>query len=390
MDDVVEPSEALPVEASDNQAQREPFGRRLSFLRRRSLRLMLVAVLVIVGIAVAGHWLIDRWSHVLIDDSRVAANLVTVSSEVNGRVTTVPVIAGDSVKKGQLLTGIDRKQVLFELDGLDAQIAGIGAQQEQLQAQQKMIRDQVAKKTNAGQSQVRAAEANHMASEATLRNASSNFQRASSLAQRKVATQQDLETAHAALETAQQQERVTAADIDTARANLAVTKADAEQIDVLEKQIATLETQKSALVAEREEKRIDLSHREIHAGFDGVVDSVFVDEGEYVSPGSRLLIYHDPNVIWVDANVKETDFERIKLGAHATVEVDAYPDMTFSGEVVRLGQAATSEFALLPSPNPSGNFTKITQRLPIRISIAQQDGLLRPGMMVEVSIDVVD
>jgi membrane fusion protein (multidrug efflux system) len=72
------------------------------------------------------------------------------------------------------------------------------------------------------------------------------------------------------------------------------------------------------------------------------------------------------------------------------ITVDAYPGREFKGEVVRLGQAATSQFALLPSPNPSGNFTKVAQRLPVRISVEQQDGLLRPGMMVEVTIDAVD
>ena len=89
-----------------------------------------------------------------------------------------------------------------------------------------------------------------------------------------------------------------------------------------------------------------------------------------------------------DANVKETDFRRLTAGAPAQITIDAYPDREFRGEVVRIGEAATSQFALLPSPNPSGNFTKVTQRLPVRISIEQQDGLLRPGMMVEVSIDV--
>lgn len=390
MDDVAEPGKIAPGGGADDRALPDAPGGRARPFRTRRLRLALTAVLVVAAGVVAARWIVERWSHVFVDDARIAANLVTVSSEVSGRVTAVPVIAGDTVKKGQLLAGIDRKQALFGLDALDAQIAGVVAQQEQLRAQQDMIRSQVAKKLSAGQSQIRAAEANHGASEATLQNAGSNFRRVSSLAERKVATEQDLETARAALETAGQQERVTAADIDTARANLAVTESDAEQIGVLDKQIATLETQKSALVAERDEKRVDLSHRQIGADFDGVVDSVFVDDGEYVSPGSRLLIYHDPDVVWVDANIKETDFGRVKPGARATVDVDAYPDMTFTGEVVRVGQAATSEFALLPSPNPSGNFTKVTQRLPIRISIEQRKGLLRPGMMVEVSIDVVD
>ena len=79
-----------------------------------------------------------------------------------------------------------------------------------------------------------------------------------------------------------------------------------------------------------------------------------------------------------------------ELGASATVRVDAYPDRVFQGEVVRLGNAATSEFALLPSPNPSGNFTKVTQRLPVRMAIDQEGSLLRPGMMVELTIDIAD
>jgi membrane fusion protein (multidrug efflux system) len=117
---------------------------------------------------------------------------------------------------------------------------------------------------------------------------------------------------------------------------------------------------------------------------------VFVDTGEYVSPGTRLLIYHDPSRIWVDANVKETDFRRLRPGAPAKIKVDAYPGLVVEGRILRLGHAATSQFALLPSPNPSGNFTKVTQRLPVRIAIEQKDGMLRPGMMVDVGIDVVD
>jgi membrane fusion protein (multidrug efflux system) len=144
------------------------------------------------------------------------------------------------------------------------------------------------------------------------------------------------------------------------------------------------------MAAQLEQKRIELAKRGIAAAFAGVVDAVFVDPGEYVSPGTRLLIYHDPGRIWVDANVKETDFRRLKLGAPATIRVDAYPGLVLQGRIQRLGQAATSQFALLPSPNPSGNFTKVTQRLPVRIAIEQKDGLLRPGMMVDVGIDVVD
>ena len=98
----------------------------------------------------------------------------------------------------------------------------------------------------------------------------------------------------------------------------------------------------------------------------------------------------ETTTVWVDVNVKETEFRKLKVGASAKVKVDAYPGRTFEAKVQRLGGAATSQFALLPNPNPSGNFTKVTQRLPVRLAITQQQNLLRPGMMAEVTIDATD
>ena len=107
-----------------------------------------------------------------------------------------------------------------------------------------------------------------------------------------------------------------------------------------------------------------------------------------MTPGQRLALVHDPETIWIEANIKETEIRKLKIGQEVDVSVDAYPDTQFRGRVLSVGNATTSEFALLPSPNPSGNFTKITQRLPVRIAIEQQGGLLRPGMMVEINIDI--
>ena len=98
-------------------------------------------------------------------------------------------------------------------------------------------------------------------------------------------------------------------------------------------------------------------------------------------------MFHDPKEIWVEANVKETDIGHLKPGMPADIKVDAYPGQLFKGEILRIGQAATNRFALLPDPNPSGNFTKITQRLPLRVKLIDKDARLRPGMMVEVIIE---
>ena len=101
------------------------------------------------------------------------------------------------------------------------------------------------------------------------------------------------------------------------------------------------------------------------------------------------MMLHDPNDVWVEANVKETEISRVHVGARVTVSVDAYSGV-LHGRVLRVGTAATNQFALLPSPNPSGNFTKITQRVPVRIAIDKPEHPLQPGLMVEVSIDVTD
>jgi membrane fusion protein (multidrug efflux system) len=131
---------------------------------------------------------------------------------------------------------------------------------------------------------------------------------------------------------------------------------------------------------------LDIKDRTILSPVDGVIDTTFVNEGEYVRPGQRLMLIHDPSQIWVKANIRETELRYVKIGAPVEISVDAFPDRIFKGEVFRIGNTTTSEFSLLPSPNPSGNFTKITQRLPVRIKVTQDGELLRPGMMVEIDI----
>jgi membrane fusion protein (multidrug efflux system) len=357
---------------------------------RRLVRFAVLALVLWVGVVALGHWLLNRWSHVYVTDSRIAANVISLGSQVTGRVTAIAVLAGDRVSKGDLLVRLESRQAELRLQELDAEAVRILAEQNQLRAQQDMIRRQVKTRLEAGRTQIRAAEAGYRAVEAELEAARSDNQRHTSLRKAGAVSVQQFEEGQAKFVSTQQQALGAVAGIEAARAALLVIESEASQIEVLARHVLVLDAQRTALEARQAQQRIDLEDREVRAAFDGVIDATFIEVGEHVAPGTRLLMYHDPTAVWVDANVKETEFRKLKIGATASVTVDAYPGREFKAEVVRLGSAATSQFALLPSPNPSGNFTKVTQRLPVRMAIAQDAALLRPGMMVEVAIDVVD
>ena len=307
-----------------------------------------------------------------------------MSSRVPGWVTAVEVIAGDSVRKGDILVRIDDRESRLLVQELDAQLMGIARRREEIEARIKLTDRQTQSRITARQAAVRAAEAALAARTAQRDLAGQDNDRAEKLAPGGAITRARLDQTRAALETAKQQVLSAQADLENVRAVVAEAEAAREELTVLQSQLAELDPEEQRLRAQRERAALDLEDRTIVMPFDGVVDQTFVDEGEYVTPGQRLLMVHDPERIRVEANVKETDIRFFQPGKTVTITVDALPGRRFEGKVTRVGQAATSEFALLPNPNPSGNFTKITQRLPVRIAVQQDGGEIKPGMMVEL------
>ncbi len=358
--------------------------------RVKWLKLLAIGVLIAGAVWLSAPWLRARFTQVHIDDARIAANIVTISSEVAGRVTALPVVVGDSVDAGDMLAAIDRESTELQLSAVLSKLAATDAQLAETKARKMMLEKQLSARREAAAASIAAANANHEAALAAFRNARSRHDRVTKLAGQNVSSQQNLEDARAALDAAIQQERTGQAAIESARADLAIVEADAAQMDVLDSQIASILAGRTGTEAERSLKEIDLAHRTISAAFSGIIDATFADVGEYVTPGTRLVMYHAPNEVWIDANVKETNFGSIRVGSKARITVDAFPGRNFEGEVIAMGGAATSQLALLPSPNPSGNFTKVTQRLPLRISINPEGVQLRPGMMVEVYVNVAD
>jgi membrane fusion protein (multidrug efflux system) len=134
--------------------------------------------------------------------------------------------------------------------------------------------------------------------------------------------------------------------------------------------------------------RLRLEKTVIHSPVTGSVSQAIADSGEHVRAGQPIAIVNDPQDVWVSANIEETRIRQVQLGQPVDIAVDAYPDQSFQGQVHQIGAATRSEFAIIPAGSASAHFIKVTQRIPVRIVVENPDNLLKPGMMVEVGIQV--
>ncbi|MBT5110412.1 MAG: HlyD family secretion protein, partial [Rhodospirillaceae bacterium] len=321
-------------------------------------------------------------------DARIAGSLITVSSRVSGWVTKINVAEGDEVSHGQVVFEIDSRDSKLLVDQLVAQIQGLDAERQRMKAERNLVDKKTQGRYRTQKSELSAAQAVEKALEPQLALARSDLKRAKSLYQKKIVSRKSRDEARARTQQLAGEFETATAEVQSARDKLLEAEADRMQLDVMDGEMAKLSHEEGVLRSRLAQQKLDFADRSIRGPVNGVIDKVFVDTGEYVSPGQRLALTHDPHSIWIEANVKETEIRKLKIGQVVDVGVDAYPDQTFVGHVIAIGNTTTAEFALLPSPNPSGNFTKITQRLPVRIAIDQKERLLRPGMMVEVNIDI--
>ncbi|HJO73617.1 MAG TPA: HlyD family secretion protein [Rhodospirillales bacterium] len=355
---------------------------------RKTLRLAVILSILAAAVYFGGGEVINRINYVYTEDSRIEADLIIVSSRVAGWVTSLGVTEGSTISAGDVLAAIDSRESKLQVVELEAQILGIDAERIRLAAERRLVDEQTASLYSSERSQLEAAQVSVSSLQPQLDLAKRELQRAKSLFERKVFSRRQLDQAETAHQQIDRENRMAVADLKAARAKLKEAAAERAQLEVLDGELSILTHRKAELIAKLEHQKLDFADRTIKSPVDGVVDKTFVKVGEYVTPGQRLALVHDPEKIWIEANIKETQIRKLKIGQRVELAVDAYPDIAFEGRVLSIGNATTSEFALLPSPNPSGNFTKITQRLPVRIAIQQKDGLLRPGMMVEVNIDI--
>jgi len=371
-------------DASQNAGRRGRAGGAL----RGSAKAWLIGAVALVLLAWAASWLAHRWTHIYVDDARIDGEVVTIASRVSGWVTELNVIEGDEVKKGQVIARIDDRDSVLHREVLQARLKTLESQMGVIRAQSGQVDQETLGKYQSEANRLSSAEAEVASAEAQLKQARQDHDRTAQVHAKGYLSEQEMERARTTFRQAEENRRKAFAELAAMRGTVSAAGGSRKQLHVMERQILVLSNQAAELRAEMERQEIDIDDRTIKSPGDGRIVMTFVRKGEHVGIGQRIAMFHDPNQIWVEANVKETAIGLLKPGMRADVRIDAYPGHVVRGEVYRIGQAATSKFALLPDPNPSGNFTKITQRLPVRILLKEKDARLRPGMMVEIDIAV--
>ena len=343
--------------------------------------------LLLVTAVTLGWWAYERSHTVAISDARIASNVIVISSNRSGWITEFTVGGGDHILAGDLLVQIDDRAAKLAMKEIDIQILTKQAEIERAGSERAMVSEEQASRLATQKAVLESARANANKADAALQLAQSNFERSSKLLKKQLVSKRQWEEDELELSRALENQQQAKSELLQESSELRKAKAQMMSVELLERKIAIMEQDLERLRVKREQFALDVEDRQIRSPINAVIDKTFGHTGEFISPGRRLVMLHDPSDIWINANIKETELRHVKPGMTAEVSIDAYPDQSFQATVKSIDSATTSEFALLPNPNPSGNFTKVTQRLRIKLAIEQQQELFKPGMMVEVAID---
>ena len=334
----------------------------------RSLALILMTLAVVAGLLVAYWWFHSRFIQST-DNAYVEAEMSVIAPRIAGYVAEVLVENNTPVQAGDALLRLVADDYRARQQQAGAQFRARAAALDTLATQVELQKALISE-----------ADAGVASAEAELARARSDSQRYADLVDDRAASRQQLESAVAAFQQAESAVNAARAGLSARRSEMAVLSARRSEIE------AQLSEAEAALTL----AQIDLGNTVLRAPMDGVVGNRHVQVGQYLQPGSPVLSLVPLQSVYVTANFKETQVESMAAGQPVELEIDAYPDTPIEGFVESFSPAAGSRFSLLPPENATGNFTKIVQRIPVRIRVPADSplaGLLRPGMSVIASVD---
>jgi membrane fusion protein, multidrug efflux system len=341
--------------------------RRLSF---RQLALLAVTSIAVLGAAWYGFnwWTVGRFFQDT-DDAYVGGNVTPISPHISGFIAEIAVKDNQLVKAGQLLVRLDDRDVRAAADHADAILQQRKATLESLHA-----------KYTLQQTTIQQASADLDAKTAQADYAGIDAERYRALAATSSGSRQDAQRTSSLDKQAQ-------AAVLSAQAALAAAK---EQLTVTNADIAEAQAEVTQAEADRQTARLNLGYAEIRAPIDGFVGNRAAQVGAYVAQGTYLLTVVPEHGLWVDANFKEDQLARMEAGQPATITADTLPGHVFHGHLQSLAPATGAVFSVIPPENATGNFTKIVQRVPVRIALDDDDAALlkiRPGLSTIATVD---
>lgn len=355
-------------------------------LRDPRVRLGLIIGLVLLVLLALVRFMADRAAYVSTSDARIAADMIAVSTDISGKITSQRVSAGDMVEAGDVLYTIDEREAAFTLAEFEAEANRLKAQIAREEARVGLASSKAGSEVAARRAGTQSASASVEAARSNLDTAQRDYDRTKGLFDRGLVPQSALDQSLNALDTARQGLLRAEADRDSARADQRTASIQGEEVRLIELDLGVLRASLDQAEARVDAQRVVVEQHTIRAPIDGVIDELFYDTGEHSLRGFRVALMHDPDAVWVSANIKETDIRKIETGADVRVKVDSHPGTKISGHVSRIHNATLAESALMPNPNANGVFTKITQRITVRIDLDDPGLRLRPGTMVTIRI----
>lgn len=351
----------------------------------------LKASIFVLGIALVGflsyelfYWL----THVYEFDARIKTELTTLSSRVDASIDKIHVKEGDTVKKGDLLVSLDAEVERLRIEGFKVDLVREQARVTKLLAEKDALEKNLQSRIATKNEEIRALRIEHKSILDRRNLAAKNLNRSKILHKKQLLSSSKLEAEQVKALALAGQLNFAAAKVRVSERERDEIEASRSSIDVLvsELGISKITIEKVRVLIKESEER--LKHWSIVSPIDGIIDNIFKYEGEHVEEAEKLILLHDKNSFWIEANIEETQLRHLKVSQNVVIDIDAYPFDSFVGIVTRIGSVTTAQMD--KGSDPNSRASKATQRIPVYIKLLDPPELIAPGMLVEVNIQIYD
>jgi membrane fusion protein, multidrug efflux system len=362
---------------------------------RSAKKKWLVALVLLIGLLVGGYYGLGAWkhaaTHVSTDNAYVQADMAQITPRVHGTVIDVLIHENWWVKPGQVLVRLDTRDYEVRLNEAKAALTRARESVDQLFAAVAVADE----RRRATQAQIQTAQAEVAVAQAEFHQAELDFHRAQQLAEEQIIPAQRFDQAKTQYDAARSRLHAKQQQLEEAKQNETTRKRETDQARAALGNTVTDERSEHSLVKQAEaavhEAELNLSYCTLVAPMEGMVSRKAIEVGQRVQPGQALMALLPLHKVYIEANYKETQLTDVRVGQPVEIRADVYPDHVYHGTVESLSGGTGAAFSLLPPENATGNWVKVVQRLPVKITLTEPpppDLPLRVGLSVEASIDI--